>query len=61
MGRQNLFKWRRFFVDPPLKKDEKASGHPITSCRIRNDPPLVIVVRSIGAIGILCNDMAVGD
>ena len=28
MGRQNLFKYRRLFVDPPLKKVEKASGPP---------------------------------
>ena len=28
MGWQNIFKWRRFFVDPPLKRDEKASGPP---------------------------------
>ena len=59
--RQNLFKWRQFFVDPSLKKGMKnPMAHPITSCRIMNDPPLVIVVRSIRAIGMLRNGMTVG-
>ena len=36
-------------------RDEKPVAHLITSCRIRKDPPLVIVVRSTRAIGMLCN------
>ena len=60
-GEQNLFKWRWFFVDTPLKKDEKASGPP--HYILQNEehpPPLVTVVRSIRAICMLCNDMTVG-
>ena len=43
-------------VDPPLKRAEKASSPPHTSCRIRNNQPFVIVVRSNRHIGMLCND-----
>ena len=60
-GGANLFKWRWYFVDPPLKKDEKASGPP--QYILQNEerpPPPVIVVRSIRAICMLCNDMMAG-
>ena len=63
VGRQNLFKWRRFFVDPSLKRDEKASGPPHYILQNQEVPPphpLVIMVRSIRAICMLCNDMTVG-
>ena len=43
-----------FFVDPPLRRAETVA-HPII--RIRNNPPLVIVVRSNHAIGVLLADL----
>ena len=41
---------------PPIQRAEKACSPPHKSCRIRNNPPLVIVVKSNCATYMLCND-----
>ena len=52
-GRQNLFKWRQLFIDPPLKKGWKSQWPtPLHLAESGTNPPLVIVVRSIRAIGM---------
>ena len=43
MGRPILFKKRFLSIGPLLKRDKNSSRPPHTSCRIRNNPLLVIL------------------